>query len=654
MTGTPRILVVDDEIRMCDSVRILLGEHNYRIETCASAREAVAWLEHNRCDLMLLDLMMPEMDGFDLLDFVKDRYPDVTVIMMTGHASIESAVEALKRGAYDYLGKPFEHDELVKRVENALDQKRLRAERDSFRNRLAVTEERYRHLVHHSPDIIFTLGERGEFLFVNDTVESLLGYESASLRGKAFSTIVHEEDADKVRAFFEAAAKGRPLSDCMEVRLCCRTRPAAGDGICVVELRASAMEEFSEESGGKIRGIYGIARDITERKRAEEERKLLEAQLRQAQKMEAIGTLAGGIAHDFNNLLMAIQGNASLMLFDLSPKHEHYERLRNIEKLVDSGSRLTAQLLGYARKGRYEVRPIDLNQTVQDACETFSRTRKEIRVQLRLDRNLAPIEADAGQVEQVLMNLLVNAADAMRGGGTVTLRTANTSHEQMKGKLYNPRPGKYVLLSVSDTGVGMDEKTKERIFEPFFTTKEMGRGTGLGLASTYGIIKGHGGFIDVESEPGRGATFSIYLPASSKKISKPHRGQEGIVRGQGTVLLVDDEDMVLEIGRALLETMGYQVVTAKDGEEAIRLYESRGSAIDLVLLDVVMPGLGGGEVFDRLKSINPDMKCLLLSGYSIDGEATEIIQRGCDGFIQKPFKLRDLSKSIREILHQPG
>ena len=653
MTGTPRILVVDDEIRMCESVRILLGERNYRIETCPSARDAVAWLESNRCDLMLLDLMMPEMDGFDLLDFVKDRYPDVTVIMMTGHASIESAVEALKRGAYDYLGKPFEHDELVRRVENALDQKRLRAERDIFRNRLAVTEERYRHLVHHSPDIIFTLGEKGEFLFVNDTVESLLGYEAASLRGKAFSTIVLEEDVDKVRAFFEAAAKGRPLSDCMEVRLRCRTRPAGGDGILVVELRAAAMEEFSEESGGKIRGIYGIARDITERKRAEEEKKLLEAQLRQAQKMEAIGTLAGGIAHDFNNLLMAIQGNASLMLFDLSPKHEHYERLRNIEKLVDSGSRLTAQLLGYARKGRYEVRPINLNQTVQDACETFSRTRKDIRVQLHLDRTLAPIEADTGQIEQVLMNLLVNAADAMRGGGTITLRTANTTHEQMKGKLYNPKPGKYVLLSVSDTGVGMDEKTKERIFEPFFTTKEMGRGTGLGLASTYGIIKGHGGFIDVESEPGRGATFSIYLPASSKKITQPHRGQEGIVRGQGTVLLVDDEDMVLEIGRALLETMGYQVLTAKDGEEAIRLYESRGSAIDLVLLDVVMPGLGGGEVFDRLKSMNPDMKCLLLSGYSIDGEATEIIQRGCDGFIQKPFKLRDLSKSIREILHHP-
>jgi signal transduction histidine kinase len=439
----------------------------------------------------------------------------------------------------------------------------------------------------------------------------------------------------------------------MEVRLRLRTSPANGTDCCIVELKASAMEEFSIEKNGKIHGIYGVARDITGSRRAEEEKKLLEDQLRQAQKMEAIGTLAGGIAHDFNNLLMAIQGNASLMLFDLHDKHEHYERLRNIEKLVDSGSRLTSQLLGYARKGRYEVRPIDLNLLVRDACETFNRTKKEIRVIQQFDKHLAAIEADSGQIEQVLMNLLVNAADAMRGGGTVTIRTANATHEDMKGKLYNPKPGKYILLQVSDTGVGMDVKTKERIFEPFFTTKEMGRGTGLGLASTYGIIKGHGGFIDVDSQPGKGATFYIYLPASTKKVSKHHRGHERIVRGQETVLLIDDEDMVLEIGRALLETMGYQVITAKGGEEAISLYELQGTGIDLVLLDVVMPGLGGGEVFDRLKTLNPDMKCLLLSGYSIDGEATEILQRGCDGFIQKPFKLRDLSKSIREILHHP-
>ena len=325
MTGTPKILVVDDEVRMCESLKILLGGRNCQIETCPSAREAMSWLEKNHCDLMLLDLMMPEMDGYQLLDHVKAGYPDVTVIMMTGHASIESAVEALKRGAHDYLGKPFEHDELVKRVQNALDQKRLRAERDIFRKKFEISEERYRYLVQHSPDLIFTLGAKSEFLFVNNTVESLLGYESASLQGKDFSTIVHEDDVDKVRAFFEAARRGKPLSDCMEVKLRCRTKLASGADCSVVELRAAAMEESSLGSDGKLHGIYGVARDITERKRSEEEKKLLEAQLRQAQKMEAIGTLAGGIAHDFNNLLMAIQGNASLMLFDLNQNHEHFD-----------------------------------------------------------------------------------------------------------------------------------------------------------------------------------------------------------------------------------------------------------------------------------------------------------------------------------------
>ncbi|MGE5790571.1 MAG: response regulator, partial [Syntrophaceae bacterium] len=243
MTGTPRILVVDDEIRMCESIKILLGGRNCQIEACPSAREAMSWLEKNHCDLLLLDLMMPEMDGYQLLDHVKAAYPEVTVIMMTGHASIESAVEALKRGAHDYLGKPFEHDELVKRVQNALDQKRLRTERDIFRNRLEISEERYRYLVQHSPDIIFTLGAKGEFLFVNDTVENLLGYESASLQGKDFSTIVHEDDREKVRAFFEATRRGKPLSDCMEVKLRCRTKPASGADCSVVELRAAAMAE---------------------------------------------------------------------------------------------------------------------------------------------------------------------------------------------------------------------------------------------------------------------------------------------------------------------------------------------------------------------------------------------------------------------------
>jgi CheY-like chemotaxis protein len=368
--------------------------------------------------------------------------------------------------------------------------------------------------------------------------------------------------------------------------------------------------------------------------------------------MEAIGTLAGGIAHDFNNLLMGTQGNISLMLLDIDSSHPHYERLKNIEKQVQSGSKLTSLLLGYARKGKYEVKPVDLNELVEETSDTFGRTRREITIHQELAEDLFAIEADQTQIEQVLLNLFVNAGDAMSGGGDLILKTMNTTHDEMKGKLYDPKPGDYVLLTVTDTGIGMDKETMERIFDPFFTTKEMGRGTGLGLASAYGIIKGHGGYIEVDSKEGQGATFSIYLPASGKKVPKPVKTSDQLIKGTGTVLLVDDEEVILEVGKELLEGMGYQVLTAKDGKEAIEVYKKNLDEIDIVLLDMVMPNMGGGDAYDRMKEINPDIKALLSSGFSIDGEASEILERGCNGFIQKPFTMKGLSGKIMEILEK--
>jgi CheY-like chemotaxis protein len=376
----------------------------------------------------------------------------------------------------------------------------------------------------------------------------------------------------------------------------------------------------------------------------------MEAQFLQAQKMEAIGTLAGGIAHDFNNLLMVIQGNASLMLLTIDPSHAHHEMLSSIVKQVQSGSKLTNQLLGYARKGRYEVKPIQLNELVKETSNTFERTRKEIRIQRELANNLFPIEGDSGQIEQVLMNLFVNAADAMPQGGDIFLKTTNISHRDIRDKLYDPKPGNYILLAITDTGIGMDSKTLERIFEPFFTTKELSRGTGLGLASVYGIIKGHGGYIDVDSEKGRGTTFKIYLPATDEEVQKTIEAPHDIVKGTGTILLVDDEEMVLEVGERFLKVMGYHVLTAREGKEAIEVYKKHRETIDLVLLDIIMPNMKGGEVFDRLKKINPNIKVLLSSGYSIDGEASQILERGCSGFIQKPFDMNQLSKSIGALL----
>ena len=373
--------------------------------------------------------------------------------------------------------------------------------------------------------------------------------------------------------------------------------------------------------------------------------------------MESIGTLAGGIAHDFNNLLMGIQGHTSLSLLKLNKNDVHYEHLhehiKTIETLVASGANLTKQLLGFARGGKYEVKRADLNTLIEKTSKTIGRTKKEISIHRNLEKDLWPTDVDQGQIEQVLLNLFVNAWQAMPGGGDIYIETKNILLDEDRFKAYGKRKGRYVKISVTDTGIGMDEKTKERIFEPFFTTKEMGHGTGLGLASVYGIIKNHNGFINVYSEKGRGATFNIYLPASVAGDEKDEYRTSDVaddILCTETILLVDDEDMVLNVAGDMLKTMGYTVMTASGGSTAVNTYRDHHQRIDLVMLDMVMPDMSGSDVFDEIKKINPQAKVLLSSGYSLNGQASRIMERGCDGFIQKPFTLDEIATRLRQIL----
>jgi PAS domain S-box-containing protein len=396
--------------------------------------------------------------------------------------------------------------------------------------------------------------------------------------------------------------------------------------------------------------LAGYTIDITERRQAEDEKRVLEERLQHADKMEAIGTLAGGIAHDFNNLLMGIQGYASLALMNLDLSHPNYERLKRIEEHVQSGADLTKQLLGFARGGRYDVKPADMNDILQKSSSMFGRAKKEIFIHRKYGKDLWTAEVDRGQMEQMFMNLYVNAWQAMPGGGEIYLETENVNFDDAQAFSYSVTAGKYVKISVTDTGIGMDEKTRVRIFDPFFTTKGMGRGTGLGLATVYGIIKGHKGMITVYSEPGHGTTFNIYLPASEKEVAKEKKATTTIAKGTETILLVDDEKMVLEVNKEMLEFLGYRIYAAGSGQEAIAVYMEKGREVDLVILDMVMPGISGGETFDRLRKIDPDVKVLLSSGYSITGEARTIMGRGCNGFIQKPFQLEKLSGKIRNML----
>ena len=520
---------------------------------------------------------------------------------------------------------------------------RLITERKKAKEALRESEERNRTLFDLSPQAIaLTEVSTGRLIDVNDKFCEVTKYTREEILGRTTTEcpFYSEEDRDKFIKELQEFGGVRGLEMSF----------MAKDGSILNELMFAKPFRIKGESF-----ILTIFLDLTDHKH-------LEAQLQQARKMEAIGTLAGGIAHDFNNILMGIQGYASLMLLGIDSSHPHYNRLKGIKKQVQSGAKLTRQLLGYARKGRYEVKPISLNKLVEETSDTFGRTRKEITIHRELAEDLFVVEADQGQIEQVLLNLYVNAADAMSicadgaagrpGGGNLILKTMNTTHDNIKGKAYNPEPGNYILVTVTDTGIGIGKETQERIFDPFFTTKEMGRGTGLGLASAYGIIKGHGGYINVESKKGKGTTFSIYLPASEKKVRKAVKTAEQLIKGTGTVLLVDDEEVILEVGEGLLETMGYRVLIARDGKEAVEVYRKNKDDIDIVLLDMVMPNMGGSEAYDRMKEINSKVKVLLSSGYSINGQATEILERGCDGFIQKPFSVKKLSRKIREILRK--
>ena len=497
---------------------------------------------------------------------------------------------------------------------------------------LAASEARYRAFFESTGTAMAIIEEDGVISLVNAEFEKMFGYARAEVEGRmAWAALFTGDEAGKMKAYLDrrgANPQEAPAHE--EFRVC------AGDG----RLK-HAFATISPVPGTKKR-ISSLI-DISDRKRFEEG-------FQQLQKMEAVGTLAGGIAHDFNNLLMGIQGYASLMLLNTESRHPHFEYLKMIEQTVQSGADLTRQLLAFARGGKYEIKTTDLNGILEKTSLLFGRTKKEIRIEKKFASDLWSVDVDRGQIEQVLMNLYVNAWHAMPGGGDLTLETANVVLPGESGGPPNAKPGDHVKVSVMDTGVGMDEKTKSRIFEPFFTTKEMGRGTGLGLATVYGIVQGHGGAIAVESQKGHGASFHIYLPASKGQVVRETDPVGVPVRGKETLLIVDDEEMILGVSEALATRLGYRVVAAKSGREAVEIYRERGNEIDAVILDMVMPGMNGKETLDLLKGMNPEIRVIFSSGYSLDSMASEITQDGCRAFIQKPFTLLALSQKIREAL----
>jgi len=501
---------------------------------------------------------------------------------------------------------------------------------------LRRSEARYRSLVQSSVYGIYRSSLEGRFLDVNPALITMLGYGSAEevlLLDPTKDVFAHTEE--HTRLIEEFRRTGR--LDGIEVQW------KRHDGKAIT-VRISGRAVSSADEPADV--LEAIAEDVTDRR-------VLEDQFRQAQKMEAVGRLAGGVAHDFNNLLMVISGYAEVMLAELEPENVLREKALAIQQASDRATTLTRQLLAFSRKQLLELKVVDVNAIVAD-MERLLRPLigENVEFITSLTPEAAHTRADAGQLEQVLMNLVVNAKDAMSAGGTLTIQTEKivVDENHHRGPTFI-RPGHYVMLSVSDTGMGMDKETQSRIFEPFFTTKEKGKGTGLGLSTVYGIVKQTGGYVMVQSEEGRGATFQIYLPrvdgvAEKHSVAVPHAA----LGGSETVLLVEDEESVRQLVRETLASKGYEVMEAENGEDGVAIAARHNGKIDLVITDVVMPGMGGRELVKQLAQTRPETKVLYLSGYTEDAIVSEgTIETGA-AFLQKPFTLQNLSRKVREVL----
>ncbi len=498
--------------------------------------------------------------------------------------------------------------------------------------------EEFKNIVENAFDSIVITDRKGTILYVNKSFEKISGYtkqEAVGQNPRVLKSGIHDDSFYK--ELWETILSGKPWVGEFINR--------KKDGSLYI-VSATVFPLFDEN--GQISHFVSIQRDVTE------EKKLYE-QLLRAQKMEAIGTLAGGIAHDFNNILTSVLGYAEILKDAIDSENERLcKAVKIIENSAKKGAELANKILNITRKEKLELKVVDLNTVVKDAVELINRSiPKEIEVRVLLSKDLPPVKADPSQLHQVIMNLAINARDAMPEGGVLTIKTEKVGMENGASNGIKGENG-FVRLEVSDTGVGIDKDMQSKIFDPFFTTKEKGRGTGLGLYIVHSIIANHGGYINLYSEPQKGTRFSVYLPVSKEKLREEKGITEEELRGDYTVLVVDDEEEIRELVVDLLEPLGYRVITASNGFEAMERFRERKEEIDLVILDLIMPKMSGTEVFQRLKTIDENVKIIIASGYSNDGISgiRELIKSGASGFVQKPFTRTALTKAIKEALKE--
>src|SRR5205807_6259402 len=569
------------------------------------------------------------------LGLLKERGHYLPFIIVSGAITEETAVATMKAGAHDYLLKG-NLKRLIPAIERELREAKSRRERRRAEEALRESEKRLQAILDNSPAIIFLKDTEGRYLFVNPQFGQLTPLAPEQILGKTDDEIFPPEQAAAFRA---NDLKVLQAGVALEFEEVARHQD---------ELYTSIVSKFPlRNTEGEVYAICGIATDITERKS-------LEAQLRQSQKMEAIGRLAGGIAHDFNNMLTVINGFSELMLLSLPVGDPHRNTAEHIRQAGEKAATLTRHLLAFSRQQVLQPRVLDLNAVVANMDTMLKRMiAEDIDLLTILSPGSTPVKADPGQIQQILMNLVVNARDAMPDGGRLTIETADVVLDTDYARRHvGVSPGRYVMLAVSDNGCGMDKQTQARIFEPFFTTKEEGKGTGLGLSTVYGIVKQSGGNIWVYSEPGRGTTFRIYLPRIEgvAEAIVPGKAQEPLPRGSETLLLVEDDAGVRKLAKTTLQTQGYTVLEAAQGEDAVRLSGQHEGLIHLMVTDMVMPEMSGRELAERLKPLRPNMKVLLMSGYTDKAMLHHGEMDPGAAFLQKPFTPQTLARKVREVL----
>jgi PAS domain S-box-containing protein len=625
------ILFADDDGVGRSALSTLLRSQGFEVWEAATGKEALRRVKDHP-DLVLLDVRLPDASGLDLCRQIKADPATATapVLLISGcFVNSRDRVSGLEGGADGYLTKPVEPDEVAAQIRALL---RVRQAEDALRH----SEARFRAIIEKSFEAVFLLAADGTVRYASPSSVRILGYSPEELVGRNGFELIHPDDRRGVEAAF---AKELQKADAT-VTAVYRGRHRDGSWRWLEAAGTNLLDDPD------VQAIVGNYHDITERRRLEE-------QLRQSQRQEAVGRLAAGVAHDFNNILTVITGFADMALYQLPPESDVCDLVTEIQNAAGRAVSLTRQLLAFGRKQMLQPKVLDLNALVTDLTRMLRRLLSEaIDLTLSLEPALGRVKADPGQLEQVVVNLAVNARDAMPHGGHLNIRTANVD---LAGDNPDIRPGPYVMLAVKDSGCGMTAAVRDHIFEPFFTTKEVGKGTGLGLATVYGIIKQSGGHIEFDTQVGSGTTFRVYLPRVDEAVREEptSSGMNWAPRGTETVLLVEDDESVRSLARQVLHGLGYSVLEAVDGAAALRLAERYAGEIHLLLTDVVMPVMGGRQLAERLAASRPATRVLFASGYTED----EVIRHGISAakmnFIQKPYAPAALAQKVRAVLDGP-